>query len=177
MIVYPTTQLEELTRRQKVISERVWEMYPMIDKESLPEQVQCRWTEWIEQVPVFGFNSGKYDLNMIKEFFVKTLSDINDVAVAKKDNSYMFLITPKFKFLEIKNYLAPEVSLDDCCRANKCQIEKLAFPYEWLNSYDKLSHVGPVLHCEFYSSLKGQKLLQKNMETSLVNFINENVSQ
>ena len=64
-------------------------------------------------MPVFGFNSGKYDLNMIKEFFVKTLSDMNDVAVAKKDNSYMFLISPKFKFLEVKNYLAPGHSLDD----------------------------------------------------------------
>ena len=57
--------IEELTWRQKVISERIWEMYPMIDKESLPEQVQCRWAQWIEQVPVFGSNSGKYDLNMI----------------------------------------------------------------------------------------------------------------
>ena len=92
--------IEELTQRQKVISERVWEMYPMMDKESSPG---------------FGFNSGKYDLNMIKEFFVKTLSDMNDVAVAEKDNSYLFLITPKFKFLDVKNYLAPGLSSDDWC--------------------------------------------------------------
>ena len=58
---------------------------------------------------------------------------MNDVAVAKKDNSYMFLITPKFKFLDVKNYLAPGLSLDDWCRANKCQVEKLVFPYEWLD--------------------------------------------
>ena len=64
------------------------------------------------QVPVFGFNSGKYDLNMTKEFFVKTSSNMNDVAVAKKDNSYTFLIIPKFKFLDAKNYLAPGLSLD-----------------------------------------------------------------
>ena len=67
--------------------------------------MDCRWTQWIEQVPVVGFNSRKYDLNMIKESFVKTLSYINDVAVAKKDNSCMFLISPKFKFLDVKNYL------------------------------------------------------------------------
>ena len=78
---------------------------------------------------------------------------MNNVAVAKKDNSYMFLITPKFKFLDVKNYLSPGLSLDDWCRANKCQVEKLVFPYEWLDSYDKLSHVGPVPRCEFYSSL------------------------
>ena len=67
---------------------------------------------------------------MIKEFFVKTLSDMNDVAVAMKDNSYMFLISPNLKFLDEKNYLSPGHSLDDWCRANKCQVEKFIFPYE-----------------------------------------------
>ena len=28
------------------------------------------------------------------------------------------------------------------------------FPYEWLDSYKKLSHVGPVSYEDFYSSLK-----------------------
>ena len=28
------------------------------------------------------------------------------------------------------------------------------FPYEWLDSYEKLSHVGPVCYKDFYSSLK-----------------------
>ena len=70
----------------------------------------------------------------------------------------MFLISPKFKFLDVKKYLAPGLSLDDWCRANKCQVEKLVFPYEWLDSYDKLSHVGPVPHCEFYSSLSERKM-------------------
>ena len=42
---------------------------------------------------------------------------MNDVAVAKKDNSYLFLMSPKFKFLNVKNYLGPGLSLDDWCRA------------------------------------------------------------
>ena len=65
---------------------------------------------WVNQVPVFGFNSGKYDLNLVKEYFIRTLSNMNDVTVTKKDNSYMFLTTPMFKFLDIKNYLAPGLS-------------------------------------------------------------------
>ena len=114
---------------------------------------------------------------MTKEFFVKTLSDMNDVAVAKKDISYMLLITPKFKFLDVKNYLALGLSLDDWCRANKCQVEKLVLPYEWLDSYDKLSHVGTVPHSEFYSSLKGKNITTEEYETSSINFINEDVLQ
>ena len=60
---------------------------------------------------------------------------MNDVAIAKEDNSYMFLMSTKFKFLDVKNYLAPGLSLVDWCRANKFQVEKLVFPYEWLDSY------------------------------------------
>ena len=35
-----------------------------------------------------------------------------------------------------------------------CRLQKLMLPYEWLDSYEKLSHVGPVNYEEFYSSLK-----------------------
>ena len=33
-------------------------------------------------------------------------------------------------------------------------MQKLTFPDEWLNSYEKLSHVGPISYEKFYSSLK-----------------------
>ena len=35
-----------------------------------------------------------------------------------------------------------------------CRLQKLMFPYEWLDSYEKLSHVGPVSYERFCSSLK-----------------------
>ena len=92
---------------------------------------------------------------MIKEYFVKDLAEISDVNVAKKENSYMFLSLPNFKFLDIKNYLAPGLSYDGWCRAYGCELQKLAFPYEWFDSFDKLNHKGPVKYEEFYSSLKG----------------------
>ena len=34
-----------------------------------------------------------------------------------------------------------------------CRMQKLMFPYEWLDSYEKLSHVGQVGYEDFYSSL------------------------
>ena len=36
-----------------------------------------------------------------------------------------------------------------------CELQKLAFPYEWFDSFEKLNHIGPVKYEEFYSSLKG----------------------
>ena len=121
----------------------------------LPKETAKSYVNWVKQVPVFGFNSGRYDINMIKEYFVKNLAALSDVNVAKKENSYMFLSTPNFKFLDIKNYLAPGLSYDAWCRAYGCELQKLAFPYEWFDSFEKLNHIGPVKYEEFYSSLKG----------------------
>ena len=55
-------------------------------------------------------------------------------------------MTPQFKFLDVKNYLAPGLSLDAWCKSNGCGVEKQVFPYKWLDSYEKLDHVGPVNH-------------------------------
>ena len=79
----------------------------------LPDEVQKQWKQWVNQVPVIGFNSGKYDLNMVKEYFVKEIcynKEDEDVSAAKKENNYMFLTTSKFKFLDVKNYIGPFLS-------------------------------------------------------------------
>ena len=121
----------------------------------LSKETAKSYVNWVKQVPVFGFNSGRYDINMIKEYFVENLTSLSDVNVAKKENSYMFLSTPNFKFLDIKNFLAPGLSYDAWCRAYGCELQKLSFPYEWFDSFKKLNHIGPVKYEEFYSSLKG----------------------
>ena len=121
----------------------------------LSKETAKSYVNWVKQVPVFGFNSGRYDINMIKEYFVENLTSLSDVNVAKKENSYMFLSTPNLKFLDIKNFLAPGLSYDAWCRAYGCELQKLSFPYEWFDSFQKLNHIGPVKYEEFYSSLKG----------------------
>ena len=125
------------------------------ERVKLAKETAKSYVNWVKQVPVFGFNSGRYDINMIKEYFVENLTSLSDVNVAKKENSYMFLSTPNFKFLDIKNFLAPGLSYDAWCRAYGCELQKLAFPYEWFDSFEKLNHIGPVKYEEFYSSLKG----------------------
>ena len=149
--------IEDLKKRQRKIAEMVECLYPQpeSDDDGKEKKEDPIWRNCVNQVPVFGFNSGRYDINMIKEYFVKNLAIISDVNVAKKDNSYMFLSTPNFKFLDIKNYLAPGLSYDAWCRDYGCELQKLAFPYEWFDSFEKLNHKGPVKYEEFYSSLKG----------------------
>ena len=167
----------ELLKRAREIEETVWLSNPVLGvykkfneedkgdqyggylineaRVKLSKETAKSYVNWVKQVPVFGFNSGSYDINMIKEYFVKNLTSLSDVNVAKKENSYMFLSTPNFKFLDIKNFLAPGLSYDAWCRAYGCELQKLAFPYEWFDSFEKLNHIGPVKYEEFYSSLKG----------------------
>ena len=167
----------ELLKRAREIEETVWLSNPVLGvykkfneedkgdqyggylineaRVKLSKETAKSYVNWVKQVPVFGFNSGRYDINMIKEYFVKNLTSLSDVNVAKKENSYMFLSTPNFKFLDIKNFLAPGLSYDAWCRAYGCELQKLAFPYEWFDSFEKLNQIGPVKYEEFYSSLKG----------------------
>ena len=120
----------------------------------LPDGVKKEWKQWVNQVPVINFNSGKYDLNMVKKYFVQNISynkegECNeDVFAAKKENNRMFLTTPKFKFLDVKNSIGPGLSYDAWCESMGCRLQKLVFPYEWLDSYEILSHVAPVSYEE-----------------------------
>ena len=126
----------------------------------LPGEVQKQWRQWANQVPVIDFNSGKFDINMVKEYFLKKISytkedECNeDTFAAKKKKGYVFLTTSKFELLDVKNYIGPGLSYDAWCKSMGCRLQKLMFPYEWLDSYEKLSHVGPVCYKDFYSSLK-----------------------
>ena len=97
-------------------------MYPMVDEESLQERVQGRWINWQNQATIFSFNIRKYAFNMVKYYFVKTLSNMSDINIMKKDSSYMFLITTKFKFLDVRNYLVRSLSFDGWCKANGCVV-------------------------------------------------------
>ena len=68
---------------------------------------------WLHQLPVVGFNCGRYDLNAIKRFFVPLLIHNNTTErascfVIKRQNNSMCLSTDKLKFVDICNYLAPD---------------------------------------------------------------------
>ena len=104
-----------------------------------PGEVKKQWRQWVNQVPIISFNSGKYDLNMVKEYFVKKISynkvdECNeDVFAAKKENDYMLLTTPRFKFLDVKNYVGPGLSLDAWFRSMGSQwVAKVNVPIQMI---------------------------------------------
>ena len=89
--------IEVLTEKQEAIAADALRQHPYpSDFQMLPGEVQKQWRQWVNQVPVIGFNGGKYDLNMVKAYFVKKVScnkedECNeDMFAAKKENDYMF---------------------------------------------------------------------------------------
>ena len=111
--------------------------------------------DWLHQLPVIGFNSGKYDLNMIKRSFVPLLIS-NNAAVIKRQNTYMCLYTDKLKFVDICNYLAPGVSYAKYLTAYGCELGKGHFPYEYMDGIGKLDERSLPPQAVFYIRLKNE---------------------
>ena len=130
---------------------------------------------WLHQLPVIGFNSGKYDLNVIKQFFVPYLlkpskqednDDVNDEDeeddydetrfVIKRHNTFMCFSTKKLKFLDIINFLAPGYSYDKYLKAYGCELQKGHFPYEYMDGIGKLEDSALPPQEAFYSRLKNE---------------------
>ena len=125
---------------------------------------------WLRQLPVIGFNSGRYDLNVVKKFFIPYLlkpskqddNDADDEAadeirfIIKRQNTFMCFATKKLKFLDICNYLAPGVSYAKYLTAYGCELEKGHFPYEYMNDLCKLDDQALPTQTAFFSQLKNE---------------------
>ena len=126
--------MEELERRGKNIRAQVRAEFMPEDENLLPKAQRKKIEEWCNQVPVVGFNSGTYDLNLIKKHFAEHLADTTGkVRVAKNGNKIMFLLTCGFLFLDIINYLGPGTSYEKWVKAYECKTVKSWFPYEWFD--------------------------------------------
>lgn len=93
-----------------------------------------RLEEYLKELPVVGFNSGKYDLNAVKEFLIPLLVKEEEVQFAiKRNNNFMSLKTEHLKFLDVSNFLAPCFSYDKFLKAYECpQTKGRIFLYSYV---------------------------------------------
>ena len=153
--------MEELERRGKNIRKQVRDEFMPADVNLLPKDQRKKIEEWCDQVPVLGFNSGTYDLNLIKNNFAERLANTtNKVRVAKNGNKIMFLLTSGFRFLDIINYLGPGTSYEKWVKAYDCKTTKSWFPYEWFDRPEKLDYPGLPDYPHWYSKLKNEFTLK-----------------
>ena len=113
---------------------------------------------WLHQLPVIGFNSGHYDLNVIKKFFIPHMLKGGDKTpfVIKRQNTYMCISIEKLKFYDIVNYLAPGYSYDKYLKAYGCELQKGHFPYEYMDDVLKLDDQALPAQTAFFSQLKNE---------------------
>ncbi|KAJ8314770.1 hypothetical protein KUTeg_006920 [Tegillarca granosa] len=121
---------------------------------------------YVTQVPVLGFNSARYDLNLVKQKLARHLKmhESNSTFVVKQNNVYSCISSPTLKFLDITQFLAPGTSYSKFLKAYDVKEAKGYFPYEWLNDASKLESTSLPPHEAFHSSLKGENITMEEYE-------------
>ena len=110
--------MNELQSRASQLRAAVKTQYLPVDVDMLQKKQHQKIQDWCTQMPVLGFNSGKYHLNLIKQYLVEKLSDrCTKVKVATQGSKTMFIITPEFKFLDVINNLGQGTSYDKWVKA------------------------------------------------------------
>ena len=100
------------------------------------------------------------------------LPDCKNPFVVKKGNTYTCITTDRFKFLDVRHYLAAGYSYDAFLKAYHVPVRKSFFPYEYFDDVRKLelpSLPGPDA---FISRLKGKRVntLGKDKEEIITNY-------
>ena len=127
---------------------------------------------YVKKVPVVGFNTQKYDINVMKAELFRQLqmldndddgeivTDDDEIVmrsggfIVKKNNTFPCVETGRLRFLVICNFIAHGYSYEKYLKAYKCEQQKGFFPYEWMDGLHKLKDVRLPPREAFYSRLK-----------------------
>ena len=154
--------------------------------EMSPQKLASELDNFLQELPVIGFNSSVYDLNLIKPAFFQNITSNPAPSVdgdkkspikflIKNNNEYKCVSTQKFKFLDIKNYIAPGFSYAKYLAAYDIDQNKGFFPYEYLTSLDKLDETQLPSKEAFYSSLKEEHISDQDYEYCQQIWVEENM--
>ena len=90
-------------------------------------------------LPVFGFNSAKYDLNLIKSYLLPIPVNERDIepTVIKKSNQFIPFKFGDSHLLDIRNFLGGATSLDSSLKAYRTSEAKAFSPTKGLITLTK----------------------------------------
>ena len=115
-------------------------------------------------LPVFGFNSAKYDTNLIKLYLLPILVNERDIepTVINKANPFVSLKFGDIQLLDIMNFLDGTTSLDFFLKGYKTKETKNFFPYESFDSPEKMNNKELPPYESFFSILRKNNPLEKD---------------
>ena len=113
-------------------------------------------------LPVFGFNSAKYDLKSIKSYLLPILVNERDIepTLIKKANQFISFKFGDIQLLDIMNFLGGATSLDSFWKAYKTSETKRFFPYESFDHPDKMQNTQFPPYDVFYSKFRSSNPLE-----------------
>ena len=115
-------------------------------------------------LPVFGFNSAKYDINLIKPYLLPILINERNMepTVIKKANQFVSFKFGDVQHLDIMIFLGGATSLDAFLKAYKTAETKGFFPYEWFDCPQKMNNSEFPTYNAFFSKLRNLNPLEKD---------------
>jgi len=137
-----------------------------------------KFERYCSEIPVLGFNSGRYDINLIKSKIIASLhmEKSKNYFVVKKNNRYCCISNSEFKFLDVTQFLSPDVDYKGFLKAflSKNAVHELRkgfFPYEYFQDISQLEETQlPPLGAAWWSSLKNKSVLDDGEKTIQENY-------
>ena len=126
--------------------------------------LQQLFERYCKVLPVFGLNSAKYDINLIKSYLLLVLVNERDIepTVNKKANQLVFFKFGDIQLLDIMNFLNGATSFDSFFNAYKTKETKGFFPDEWFDCPKKMNNKELPPYDYFFSILRYSNPLEKN---------------
>ena len=115
-------------------------------------------------LPIFGFNSAKYDINLIKSYLIPILSNGRQIepTVIKKAKQFVSFKFGDVQLLDFMNFFGGATSLDSFLKSYKTEETKGFFPYEWFDNPEKLNNKELPPYGSFCSKLRNFNPLEKD---------------
>lgn len=168
-----TMQLKELINKEQnkceQLEQSLGDLYDQSETRHLKHiiNVKTKLQKWMERLIVLGFNSGRYDLNVLLPFIVD-FCKTQDLPVQplKRGGKFISLTCGNIQFLDICNYLGAGTSYSKYLKAYNPEGEmKSFFPYEWFTCLEKLNETSLPPHEAFHSTLKGSNISNEEYES------------
>ena len=159
VIDYDNAEYFNDTMEEKELSTQFLKMQKnqLID---LPEHFE----RYCNTLPVFGFNSAKYDINLIKSYLLPILVNEQQIepTVIKKANQFVSFKFGDVQLLDIMIFRGGATSLDSFLKAYKTEETKGFFPYEWFDNPENLTNKEIPPYDSFFSKLRNNNPLEKD---------------
>jgi hypothetical protein len=174
---------ELMRNKMKILIDTIKEFSDNINKDSGRTSEINDINEYCNSVPVIGFNTGKYDINVLNKYgFIGEILKRDDKPfVIKNGKQYKQIRIKTMNFIDQILYCAGGTNLKSFIKEYTGKDQKFVFPYEKFTSLSFLDRpVNTLTVNDFESSLKGKNTLfdmrDKEMEEKYKKFCSLNKS-